>query len=323
MTTTVVDRAPTRVVRAAEWVGYAFLVAGWVAVALGLWSPPSPDPAMEPGTSDQISVVFYVYGPLFVVLAPGLLGVGVRVARNRVESWALVVAGLALSLYTQLVATLTFLTEYRPQLPGYLGVSLACTAVGCVAALVAVLVRRWPSRDYRLWTPVVALLVTAAAVGPLITSHGERQGPIGWVSEHPGCGRTMSDWVDADGTAVYAGTLEYSYRPDTKVKPAPVGPVEVVVTLADGRMTTTMSPDNPVAMAETAELLRGSRKLVTSVQRAEDDAHVRMESPDCDRGTRVAAVAFSGAAAKNDAEGRPIELHHVDGELTRVAESPS
>ncbi|UGT54645.1 flagellar hook-length control protein FliK [Nocardia asteroides] len=322
MTTTVVDGAPTRVVRAAEWIGYAFLVAGWIAVTVGLWSPPSPDPAFELGTSDQVSVVFYVYGPLFFVLAPGLLGVGVLVVRNRVESWALVIAGLTLSLYTQLVATLTFLTDHRPQLSGYLGVSLACTAVACLAALAAVLVRRWPGRD-RLWTSVAALLVTAAAVGPLITSHGERQGPIGWVSEHPECGLTLADWVDADGTAVYTGTLEYSYRPDTKVKPAPVGPVEVTVTLADGRMTTTMSPDNPVAMAETAELLRNSRKLVTSVRRAEDDVHVRMESPDCDRGTRVATVTFSGAAAKDDAEERPVELHHVDGQLTRVFAPPS
>ncbi|WP_280347841.1 hypothetical protein [Nocardia neocaledoniensis] len=321
MTTTVVDGAPTRVARTAEWVGYAFLVAGWVVVALGLWS--TPDPAFELSTNDLFGAVFYVYGPLFVVLAPGLLGVGVLVVRNRVESWALVVAGLTLSLYTQLVVTLTFLVDHRPRLPGYLDVSLVCTAVACLAALAAVLVRRWPGRDYRLWTPAVALLVTAAAVGPLITSHGERQGPIGWVSEHPECGLTMSDWVDADGTAVYAGTVEARYRPDTKVKPAPVGPVEVTVTLADGRMTTTMSPDNPVAMAGAAELLRGSRKLVTSVQRAEDDVHVRMESPDCDRGTRVAAVTFSGAAAKNDAEGRPVELHHVDGQLTRVFDPPS
>lgn len=318
--TTIAGWEPTRVARTADLVGYAFLVAGWVAVALGLWSTPSPDPAFELDTNGLFAAVFYVYGPLFAVLAPGLLVVGARVVWRRVESWALIIAGLTLGLYTQFVATLTFLADRRPHLPGYLDVSLACTAVACVAAFVAVFVRRWPSRSDPLRIAVVALFVAVVAVGPLITSHGERLGPVGLLSEHPECGLTMSDWVDTDGTTVYSGTVEARYRPDTEVKPASVGPVEVVVTLVDGRMTTTMSPDNPAAMADVSELLRESRMLVTSAQRAEVGVHNRMDSPVCDQGTRVIAVTFSGAAAQQDFEGRPVDLHHVDGKLTRVVE---
>ncbi|GAA5076364.1 hypothetical protein GCM10023319_12550 [Nocardia iowensis] len=309
-----------RIARTAEWVGYAFLVAGWVAVTLGLWSTPSPDPAFDLDTNGLFAAVFYVYGPLFAVFTPGLLVVGVRVVRSRVESWTLVVAGLTMGLYTQFVATLTFLTDHRPHLPGYVDVSLACTAGACVAALVAVFVRRWPSRSYPRWIAVVALFVAVSAVGPLITSHGERLGPVGLLSAHPECGLTMSDWVDADGTAVYTGNIDARYRPDTEVKPAPIGPVEVTVTLTDGKMTTAISPDNPAAMANTSELRRKSRSLVASAQHAEVRVISRMESPECDRGTRVIAVTFSGTAAKNDTKGRPVELHHIDGQLTRVVE---
>lgn len=320
MNTTVAGWESTRIARAAEWVGYAFLAAGWGAVVLGLWSTPSLDPAFELDTNDLFAALFCVYGPLFAVLTPGLVVVGVRVVRGRVQSWVLVVAGLTLGLYTQFVATLTSLTDHRPHLPGYVGVSLACTAVACVAALVAVFVRRWPSRSYPLWIAVVALFVVVSAVGPLITSHGERLGPVGLLSANPKCGLTMSDWVDADGTAVYTGTIEARYRPDTSVKPTPVSPVEVIVTLADGRLTTAISPDNPAAMANTSELRRKSRSLVASAPHAEVNVHSRMYSPECDHGTRVTAVTFEGIAAKDGTGGRPVELHHIDGKLTRVVE---
>ncbi len=173
---------PARTARGAEWVGYAFLVAAWAAMALGLWSTPSPDPAFD-------------------------------------------------------------LAETNNEF----------TAV-----------------------------------------------------------------VDGDGTAVYTGTVEARYRPDTKVAPAPVGPVEVTVTLADGRMTVTMSPDNPVATAGTSKLLRDTRRLGTSHQRADGSVHAGLDALECDRGTRVTAVKFEGSAAKTDAESRPVDLHHVDGELQRV-----
>ncbi|MEU8895726.1 hypothetical protein AB0C65_07700 [Nocardia sp. NPDC048505] len=316
ITTTAAGWGPPRIV---ELVGYAFLVAGWVAMALGLWSTPAPDTAYVLDTNDQFVALFYVYGPLFAVLAPGLLFVGVRVVRNRVDSWVLVGAGLTLGLYTQLVATLRFLTDRRPDLPGYIDVSLICTAVACAAALAAVFVRRWPSRSYPLWI-AVTLVVAVTAVGPLIASHGERMGPVGLLSAHPECGLTMPDWVDADGTAVYTGTVEAGYRPDTRGKPASMGPVLVTVTLADGRMTTAISPDNPAAMADTSELRRKSRSFVTSTQHAEVRVYSRMSSPECDHGTRVTAVTFSGTAAKNDAEGRPVDLHHIDGKLTRVVD---
>lgn len=61
-------------------------------MVFGLWSTPSLDPVFELDTNGEFVALFYVYGPLFAVLAPGLLVVGARVVRNEIKSWTLVVA---------------------------------------------------------------------------------------------------------------------------------------------------------------------------------------------------------------------------------------
>ncbi|WP_433667530.1 hypothetical protein ACQP06_28000 [Nocardia sp. CA-136227] len=286
-----------------QGVAVGALAVAWAAIAFGLYSEPAADPRFDLEAGGRFAASLMVYGPFLLVISPLLAVTAIfGLMPYRFAPGGTIAGGIVASLFAQWVGTELYLSDYRPELPGHLDISLVAACFALAAAFAAAFLHLYSNRSGRTRAAsmrggavlVVAIIVGAAVtIPPLIAGTGTPAGVLAGLVTDPNCGRNLSDWTDEGRATVYKGdATTQSYPP----KDMPDIRFGVVVTLRNGIGSVETTP--PTAISFRDELPFRSGRPATELLLSRDGtgnrfAFTRIRDPKCETGSsRVVSATY-------------------------------